>query len=149
MIKYLSHTLVEVSHNLTLTFEHAKKNKYKNCLLIIYKIVIRTPKEKHTSFPHPREQSTCFFCYHILVKTFLFLLLFICLSFKQTNLVLVFCIFEPLSIPLCLPLLIQFFFQRSFSKRDLLNDQIMVHLTLLWHLWLFCCFYFSLHLLFF
>lgn len=95
-------------------------------MIILYKIVIRTLKEENaqTFFYLLESKVSVSFplAYHILIKIFFFLSLFIFLRNLVTlkSFVIFLHIFEPLSVPLCLHLLIQ----GSFPKRHLPNNQV-------------------------
>ena len=98
----------------------------KNVLIILYKIVIRTLKKENaqTFFQLLESKVSVSFplAYHILIKIFFFLSLFIFLRNLVTlrSFVIFLHIFEPLPVLLCLHLLIQ----GSFPKRYLPNNQV-------------------------
>lgn len=98
----------------------------KNVLIILYKIVIRTLKKENaqTFFQLLESKVSISFplAYHILIKIFFFLSLFIFLRNLVTlrSFVIFSHIFETLPVPLCLHLLIQ----GSFPKRHLPNNQV-------------------------
>ena len=101
------------------------KTNIKNILIILYKIVITLKEENAQTFFYLLESkvSVSFpLAYHIQIKIFFFLSLFIFLRNLVTLkfFVIFLHIFEPLPVPLCLHLLIQ----GSFPKRHLPNNQV-------------------------
>lgn len=119
------------------------KIKIKNILIILYKIVITLKEENAQTFFYLLESkvSVSFpLAYHIWIKIFFFLSLFIFLRNLVTlkSFVIFLHIFEPLpvySVSICL-------FKDHFLRDISLIIKLMVRFTLPWHFSLLLCSYF-------